>query len=87
MQQCVKIYFIFMRSSTCFGRHTARHQEPKTALAASAFECVEGCWTCSPHDHRQELNNCSSNLWFYLRSVVIAVLLVVVGPPRPTALL
>jgi hypothetical protein len=33
-------------------------------------------------------NNCSSSLWFYLRSVVIAVLLVVVGPdrPRPTLL-
>ena len=30
--------------------------------------------------HYQELNNCSSNLWFCLRSVVIAVLLVVVGP-------
>jgi hypothetical protein len=27
-----------------------------------------------------ELNNCSNSLWFYLRSVVIAVLLVVVGP-------
>ena len=33
-----------------------------------------------PHAHRQELNNCSSSLWFYLRSVVIAMLLVVVGP-------
>jgi len=33
-----------------------------------------------PHVHHQELNNCSSSLWFYLRSVVIAVLLVVVGP-------
>ena len=32
-----------------------------------------------PHAHHQELNNCSSGLWFYLRSVVIAVLLVVVG--------
>ena len=31
------------------------------------------------HAHHQELN-CSSSLWFYLRSVVIAVLLVVVGP-------
>ena len=30
--------------------------------------------------HRQELNNCSSILWFYRWSVVIAVLLVVVGP-------
>ena len=33
-----------------------------------------------PHAHYQELNNCSSSLWFYLRSVVIAVLLVVFGP-------
>jgi hypothetical protein len=33
-----------------------------------------------PHAHHQELNNYSSSLWFYLRSVVIAVLLVVVGP-------
>jgi hypothetical protein len=32
------------------------------------------------HAHHQELNKCSSSLWFYLRSVVIAVLLVVVGP-------
>jgi hypothetical protein len=27
----------FKWSSTCFGRHTAHHQEPKTALAASGF--------------------------------------------------
>ena len=33
-----------------------------------------------PHAHHQELNNCSSRLWFYLRSVVIAVPMVVVGP-------
>jgi hypothetical protein len=33
-----------------------------------------------PHIHHQELNNCSSSLWFYPWSVVIAVLLVVVGP-------
>jgi len=33
-----------------------------------------------PHAHHQELNNCSSSLWFYRRSLVIAVLLVVVGP-------
>jgi len=33
-----------------------------------------------PHAHHQELNNCSSNLWFYRCSVVVAVLLVVVGP-------
>jgi len=33
-----------------------------------------------PHAHHQELNNCSSSLWFYLWSVVIAVLMVLVGP-------
>jgi len=38
--------------------------------------------TCFGHSHaqHQELNNCSSNLWFYRWNVVIAVLLVVVGP-------
>jgi len=30
-------YCIFIWSSTCFGRHTAHHQEPKPALAASGF--------------------------------------------------
>ena len=39
-----------------------------------------------PHAHHQELNNCSGSLWFYLRSVVIAVLLVVVGYNRPLTL-
>ena len=33
-----------------------------------------------PHAHHQELNNCSSSLWFYRWSVVVAVLLVVGGP-------
>jgi hypothetical protein len=33
-----------------------------------------------PYARHQELNNCSSSFWFYLRSVVIAVLLIVVGP-------
>jgi hypothetical protein len=37
-----------------------------------------------PHAHHQELNNCSSSLWLYCWSVVIAVLLVVVGPAVPT---
>jgi len=36
-----KFYFIFMWSSTYFGRHTAHHQEPKTTLAASGFAYVE----------------------------------------------
>jgi len=47
MQQCIKIYYsIFIWSSTCFGWHTTHHQEPKTALVASGFASVEGCWTC-----------------------------------------
>jgi hypothetical protein len=37
-----------------------------------------------PHAHHQELNNCRSSLWFYLRIVVTAVLLFVVDrPARP----
>jgi len=37
-QQYIKIYYsIFIWSPTYFGRHTAHHQEPKTALAASGF--------------------------------------------------
>jgi len=36
-----------------------------------------------PHAYHQKLNNCRSSLWFYLRIVVIAVLLVVFGPARP----
>ena len=39
-----------------------------------------------PHAHHQELNNCSSSLWFYRWSVVVAVLLVVVGPTGPTTI-
>ena len=42
-----KFYIIFIWSSSCFGRHTAHHQEAKTALAASDFAYMEGCWTCS----------------------------------------
>jgi len=41
------LLFHILRSSTCFGQHIAHHQEPKTALAASDFSFVEGCWTCS----------------------------------------
>jgi hypothetical protein len=33
-----------------------------------------------PRPHHQELNNCSSSLWFYRWSVVVAVVLIVVGP-------
>ena len=37
------------------------------------------CFGRSPA-HHQELNNCNSSLWFYRWSMVVAVLLVVVGP-------
>jgi len=37
----------FKWSSTCFGGHTAHHQESKTAQAASGFAYMEGCRTCS----------------------------------------
>jgi len=40
-----------------------------------------------PHAHHQELNNCSSSLWFYHWSVVVVVFLVVVARPRPRTLL
>ena len=39
-----------------------------------------------PHAHHQELNNCSSSLWFYLRIVVIAVLLFVWNTNNSTAI-
>jgi hypothetical protein len=37
-----------------------------------------------PHAHHRELNNCGSSLCFYRWIVVVAVLLVVVGPVGPT---
>ena len=46
MRQFIKIYYsMFIRSSTCFGRHTVHHQELKTALAVSGFAYVKDCWT------------------------------------------
>jgi len=49
-------------------------------LLVCAAQHVSG----GPHAHRQELNNCSSSLWFYRWSVVVSVLLVVVWPAGPT---
>ena len=37
-----------------------------------------------PYAHHQELKNCSSSLSFYRWNLVVAVLLVVVGPAGPT---
>jgi hypothetical protein len=42
-----KFYFILIWSSTCFKRHSAHHQETKTALSSSGFTYLEGCWMCS----------------------------------------
>ena len=39
-------YSVFVWSSTCFGRHTAHLQEPKTVLAASGFSYAKGRWMC-----------------------------------------
>jgi hypothetical protein len=54
-------YSIFIWSSACFGRHTAHHQEPKTALAASGFLYVEGCWTLSGTVYLTTSTNYTSN--------------------------
>jgi hypothetical protein len=60
----------FKWSSTYFGRHTAHHQEPKTAQAAFGFAYVEGCWTCSCWTLSDSVrylttpNNCTSNVRF-----------------------
>jgi hypothetical protein len=63
MQQCIKIYYsIFIWSSTCLGLHTAHHQEPKTALAASGFAYVEGCWTCGCWTLTASSNHTSNDL-------------------------
>ena len=51
-------------------------QLPKFNLT---FMYSSTCFRC-PHAHHQELNNCSSSLWFYSWSAVVAVLLVVVRP-------
>ena len=62
LQQCIKIYFIFIWSAICFGQHTVHHQEPKTALAGSGFAYVEGCWPCSCWTLTASSNYKSNNL-------------------------
>jgi len=54
-------YSIFTWSSTCFGRHTAHHQEPKTALLASGFAYMESCWTCGCWMLTASSNHTSNN--------------------------
>ena len=57
-------YSIFIWSSTCFGRHTTHHQEPKTALAASGFSYVEGRWTLVDVV-RHSMRSCSDYTFSY----------------------
>jgi len=47
MHQCIKILFHIYMKLNMFRATSAHHQEPKTALAASGFAYVEGCWMCS----------------------------------------
>jgi hypothetical protein len=49
-----------------------------SSLLSRRFIYCSTCFGC-PHAHHQKLNY-NSSLWFYLRSVVVAVLLVVVWP-------
>jgi len=62
------------------------HQPDATVSPVYYLTFIYGS-TCfgRPHAHHQELNNCSSSLWFYLWSVVIAVLLVMVWLASPTS--
>jgi nitric oxide reductase large subunit len=63
--------------------HTVQiNQQTRRNIFSSFYLTFMYSSTCfgHPHAHHQELNNCSSSLWFYRWSVVIAVLLVVVWP-------
>ena len=97
-------FILSWNCSTCFGWYHNPSSGAHITVCTAPINQPTGCndfssllitfiysSTCfgRPHAHHQEPNNCSSSLWFYLRSVVTAVLLVVFGPaqPRPTALL
>ena len=62
--------------------HTIQINQPTRCNNFSSLFLV--VYLQRPHAHHQELNNCSSSLWFYLRSVVTGVLLVALGPTGPT---
>jgi hypothetical protein len=69
---------------SCYTRDISiqiNHQPDATVFQFIILMFIYGssCFGRSPA-HHQELNGCSNNLWFYLRIVVIALLLVVVGP-------
>jgi hypothetical protein len=66
--------------------HTFQINQQDTTISQVYYLKFMYSSTCfgRPHVYHQELNNCSSSLWFYFRSVVVAVLLVVVEPTGPT---
>jgi len=76
MQHCIKIYYPICKWSwTCFGRHTSHHQELKTALAASGFAYVRGCWTLRLMDAAVSSNlNVQQPLMYAKREAASAVL-------------
>jgi hypothetical protein len=64
--------------------HSNKSNQPDVSISqiyCSSFKYSSTCFG-HPHAHHQELINCSSSLRFYRWSVVVAVLLVVVGPIR-----
>jgi len=64
MQQCIKMYYsMFICSSKCFGRHTVHHQKFQTALAASGFAYVKGCWTLRLLDSVQQSQHPTTSCW------------------------
>jgi len=73
MQQYIRCYCaVFVWSSTCFGRHTAHHQKPKTELAASAF-CTCSWWTLSGYawQHRPTTRTKSRGCQFSFRFLMM----------------
>jgi hypothetical protein len=69
-------------ASPCFIIHFKWINQLDAAVSQVYYLTFMYSSTCfwRPYAHHQELNNCSSSLWFYHWSVVVAVLLVVVGP-------
>jgi hypothetical protein len=41
------LFHVYMKLLNMFRVTPAHHREPKTALTASGFAYLEGCWTCS----------------------------------------
>ena len=78
----VKIFHAF-KFCKSVRHHTIQinHQLDATIFPAFYLTFIYSS-TCfgRPHAHHQELNNCSNSLWFCCWSMVVAVLLVVVGP-------